>query len=147
MTFLMKKLIPLIALVIFVYYAKQETQVVDRPVVSASAFASQIGKTFARGDSGTQVSGRGNVSRILSDDKDGSRHQRFVLELPSGQTVLIAHNIDLAPRIGGLSDGDDVFFHGEYEWNTAGGIVHWTHRDPNGRHAGGWLKHNGQRYD
>jgi hypothetical protein len=143
----MKKLIPLIAIVIFAYYASQETQVIDRPAVSASAFASQIGKTFARTDSGAQVSGNGRVSRILSDDKDGSRHQRFVLDMPSGQTVLIAHNIDLAPRISGLSEGDDVFFHGEYEWNTEGGIVHWTHRDPNGRHVGGWLKHNGQRYD
>lgn len=143
----MKKLIPLIAFVAFAYYASQQTQVVDRPAVSASAFASQIGKTFAKEDSGAQISGRGSVSRILSDDKDGSRHQRFVLELPSGQTVLIAHNIDLAPRISGLSEGDDVFFHGQYEWNTEGGVVHWTHRDPNGRHAGGWLKHKGQRYD
>lgn len=143
----MKKLIPLIAIVIFAYYAKQETQVVDRPVVSASAFASQIGKTFAKSDSGMQVSGNGRVSRILSDDKDGSRHQRFILDMPSGQTVLIAHNIDLAPRISGLNEGDDVFFHGEYEWNTEGGIVHWTHRDPNDRHVGGWLKHNGRRYD
>ena len=143
----MKKLIPLIAIVIFAYYAKQETQVVDRPAVSASAFASQIGKTFAIADSGKQVSGNGRVSRILSDDKDGSRHQRFILDLPSGQTVLIAHNIDLAQRVSGLSEGDDVFFHGEYEWNTQGGIVHWTHRDPNGGHVGGWLKHNGQRYD
>ena len=143
----MKKLIPLIAIVIFVYYAKQETQVIDSPVVSASAFASQIGKTFARTDSGAQVSGNGRVSRILSDEKDGSRHQRFILDMPSGQTLLIAHNIDLAPRISSLTEGDDVFFHGEYEWNTEGGIVHWTHRDPNGRHVGGWLKHNGRRYD
>ena len=143
----MKKLIPLIAIAIFAYYATKETQVVDRPVVSASAFASQIAKTFARTDNGTQVSGNGRVSRILSDDKDGSRHQRFILDLPSGQSVLIAHNIDLAPRISGLNEGDDVFFHGEYEWNTQGGIVHWTHRDLNGRHMGGWLKHKGQRYD
>ncbi len=67
--------------------------------------------------------------------------------MPSGQTVLFAHNIDLAPRLNGLKVGDRVEFHGEYEWNAKGGVIHWTHRDPLGRHEPGWLKHNGRRYD
>ncbi len=88
----------------------------------------------------------GTVSRVLADDNDGSRHQRFILALPSGTTVLIAHNIDLAPRIEGLRTGDRVEFSGEYEWNPQGGVVHWTHRDPQGRHAAGWLRHGGRTY-
>ena len=84
--------------------------------------------------------------KVLRDDLDGSRHQRFILELGSGQTVLISHNIDLAPRIGGLSEGDRVEFFGEYEWNPQGGVIHWTHHDPGGRHVGGWLKHDGNTY-
>ena len=94
-----------------------------------------------------QVSGSGKVSRILSDDNKGSRHQRFLLRLPSGQTLLVAHNIDLAPRIDTLGNGDEVQFFGEYEWNSKGGVVHWTHHDPGGRHVGGWLKHNGRKYE
>jgi len=94
-----------------------------------------------------QVSGSGNVSRILSDDNKGSRHQRFILRLASGQTLLVAHNIDLAPRIDTLKNGDEVFFFGEYEWDAKGGVIHWTHHDPKGRHIGGWLKHNGRKYD
>ena len=94
-----------------------------------------------------QVSGSGIVSRTLRDDNEGSRHQRFILRLPAGQTLLIAHNIDLAPKINTLQKGDVVEFYGEYEWNAKGGVVHWTHHDPGGRHVGGWLKHNGRKYE
>lgn len=93
------------------------------------------------------VDGEGRVERVLSDDEEGSRHQRFILVLPSGQTILVAHNIDLAARIEGLRVGDEVRFRGDYEWNERGGVVHWTHRDPAGRHRGGWLEHAGRRYE
>jgi hypothetical protein len=90
--------------------------------------------------------GEGVVDRVLSDDNDGSRHQRFILRLASGQTLLIAHNIDIAPRLEPLSSGDRVAFYGQYEWSPEGGVIHWTHRDPDGEHISGWLKHNGQMY-
>lgn len=93
-----------------------------------------------------QVRGAGTVLRTLSDDDEGSRHQRFILELASGRTLLVAHNIDLAPRIGSLKRGDRVEFYGEYEWNEKGGVIHWTHGDPRGRHVPGWLKHEGKIY-
>ncbi len=92
------------------------------------------------------VTEAGVVTRILSDDNDGSRHQRFILTLASGHTVLIAHNIDIAPRLNSLREGDQVIFSGVYEWNEKGGVVHWTHHDPSGRHGGGYLQHNGQYY-
>lgn len=92
------------------------------------------------------VEGAGKVSRILSDDNYGSRHQRFILRLSPEHTVLIAHNIDIAPRINKLKQSDRVEFYGEFEWNSKGGVVHWTHHDPQGRKAGGWLKHNGRKY-
>lgn len=93
-----------------------------------------------------QVEGQGVVKRILSDDNEGSRHQRFVIELNSGQTLLVAHNIDIAPRIQELQPGDEVMFRGEYEWNPDGGVIHWTHHDPAGRHSAGWLKYGGNTY-
>ena len=92
------------------------------------------------------VQGRGRVSKLLPDDNDGSRHQRFVLRLDDGVTVLVAHNIDVAPRVA-LAIGDEVEFRGEYVWNAKGGVVHWTHRDPRGAHVGGWLRHAGRTYD
>lgn len=96
--------------------------------------------------SGEQTRGSGVVTRVLADDRDGSRHQRFILEVGAGRTLLIAHNIDLAPRVAGLEVGDTVEFYGEYEWNDKGGVIHWTHHDPNGRHVDGWLRHRGRTY-
>ena len=92
------------------------------------------------------VEGHGVVSRLLADDEKGSRHQRFIVTLGSGQTLLIAHNIDLAPRLDALKVGDEVAFSGVYEWNAQGGVVHWTHLDPTGRHPGGWIRHRGVAY-
>ena len=103
-------------------------------------------RAFEQRTRNLQVEGQGVVKQILSDDNEGSRHQRFILKLGSGQTLLIAHNIDVAPRIIDIHEGDEVVFRGEYEWNPEGGVAHWTHHDPTGRHQSGWLKHNGRTY-
>lgn len=106
----------------------------------------EIEEAFDNRESDVLVRGYGTVLRTLSDDNRGSRHQRFILELPSGRTLLVIHNIDLAKRIDFLQTGDAVEFYGEYEWNDKGGLIHWTHHDPDGRHVAGWLKHDGTTY-
>jgi hypothetical protein len=106
--------------------------------VFASAFDEHRGNFVAEGS--------GTVTRVLSDDNNGSRHQRFIVALGSGQTLLISHNIDLAPRVERLSEGDTVSFKGEYEWNDKGGVIHWTHHDPAGQHEAGWIRHDGNTY-
>jgi len=93
------------------------------------------------------VQGHGTVLKLLPDDHEGSRHQRILLRLPMGGTLLVAHNIDLAPRVAGLEHGDMVEFQGEYIWNDRGGVLHWTHHDPARRHPGGWLRHSGRTYE
>ncbi len=85
------------------------------------------------------------VVRLLPDDNDGNRHQRFIARTTSGQTLLIAHNIDLAQRVP-VAPGDEVRVRGVYEWNERGGVIHWTHHDPGARHAGGHIEHGGNRY-
>ena len=113
---------------------------------SVREYDSIIASAFSNHESNQQVYGQGAVSRVLPDDNIGSRHQRFILKLASGQTLLIAHNIDLAPRISSLRKGDTVQFYGEYEWSLKGGVIHWTHRDPKGVHAAGWLQYKGKKY-
>ncbi|GAA4477965.1 DUF3465 domain-containing protein [Microbacterium panaciterrae] len=96
--------------------------------------------------SGVEVQGTGVVSRILPDDDQGSRHQKFLLTTPGGVSILIAHNIDIAPRLDGLAVGDRVGFLGDYEWSDKGGTVHWTHHDPSGQHQNGWLSWKGRTF-
>ena len=117
-----------------------------RPPRPFSGSDEALARAFAQRASNIQVEGQGVVQRLLSDDNEGSRHQRFIVALASGQTLLISHNIDLAPRVVGLQKGDVVSFSGEYEWNAQGGVIHWTHRDPGKRHQAGWIKHNGEVY-
>lgn len=113
---------------------------------TAPADDAALGRAFANRTSDIQVEGRGKVSRLLADDVSGSRHQRFIVRLASGQTLLISHNIDIAPRVADLRVGDTVRFYGEYVWNAKGGLIHWTHHDPQGRHVTGWVIHNGKTY-
>lgn len=146
----MNRLVLLAAVAAFAYFAFAPDPVTpERPGVPT--FARNGGDTplehvIANRTSGAQVSGQGTVVKTLSDDHDGSRHQRFIVRLDSGRTLLIAHNIDLAQRIDALRIGDSVAFRGEYVWNPKGGVIHWTHHDPQGRHPGGWIEHKGQRY-
>jgi Protein of unknown function (DUF3465) len=100
------------------------------------------------------VEGSGVVKKLLADDNKGSRHQKFLVTVSAEQTLLFAHNIDLAPRVENLQIGDAVTFRGEYVYNPKGGVMHWTHKDPQGEikapqggNKYGWIKHNGQKYE
>ena len=122
------------------------------PEATASPAAARIAsdddaieRAFRERRSDLWVTVAGRVVKTLPDDNEGSRHQRFILKLASGRTLLVAHNIDLADRVP-LREGERVALHGEYEWNDRGGVMHWTHHDPGGRRDGGWIEHQGRRY-
>lgn len=87
----------------------------------------------------------GEVEHQLKDDQKGTPHQRFILRLSNGHTLLVAHNTALAERVP-VRAGDDLSLRGRYEWNHKGGVMHWTHHDPDGDIEGGWIEHRGQRY-
>ena len=114
--------------------------------VEGNAGNAAIARAFASHARDVRVDGAGTVSRLLSDDTQGDRHQRFLVRLPSGQTVLITHNIDVAPRVANLRVGAAIEFEGEYVWNAQGGLVHWTHHDPSARHKAGWIRYGGRTY-
>lgn len=104
---------------------------------------------FKAKQSDRQVKGCGIIIKALPDDNKGSRHQKILVELDGvspKHTVLLVHNIDLAPRVADVSRGTLLNFYGEYVYNDKGGLVHWTHHDPAARHQGGWIDSNGVRY-
>jgi Protein of unknown function (DUF3465) len=168
----LKKLFAFLGLLGVIYALALQHGVFDHaaallpPAVGARAGAAESANSSAVADSGpagecnggalsaayrnhqsrVEVCGQGVIAKVLKDDTQGIRHQRFVVRLPPGQTVLIAYNFDLAPRIGGLRAGSPVEFVGEYEWNGQGGVVHWTHRDPGGHHPPGWIRYAGRQY-
>ena len=142
----MKKLIVIIILLIAIYIGWNQFNSPSDSADLTDQNDTALSRAFDEHKSGVQAKGNGIVIKILQDDNEGSRHQRFILQLHSGQTLLISHNIDLAPRLSNLNEGDVVTFKGEYEWNSKGGVIHWTHHDPSGRHEAGWLKHNGRTY-
>jgi hypothetical protein len=116
---------------------------------TAGSFAVTSNASIARAFSGKrsdiQVSGSGVVTKLLADDAKGSRHQKFLLSINAEQTLLFAHNIDLADRVP-LAVGDAITFSGEYVYNPKGGIIHWTHLDPRGIHPSGWIMLRGDKY-
>jgi uncharacterized protein DUF3465 len=146
----MKRLLLIAVLFAAVYFGGKEAGFIptqqDTAAPSAHGGDRAITTAFENHRSNVQVQDGGEVTRVLPDDNEGSPHQRFIVRLASGQTVLIAHNIDLASRVAALKAGDHVEFNGEYEWNERGGVVHWTHRDPQRRHVDGWIRHNGRTY-
>lgn len=112
----------------------------------ANASNTEINKAYQAKQSDIQVQGVGKIIKVLKDDTQGSRHQRFLVKLPSNLTILIAHNIDLSNKIENIQVGNTIEFYGEYEWNNKGGVVHWTHHDPRKKHEDGWLKYQGIIY-
>jgi len=90
----MKKLIPVIVALVVAYLVAGQDNFQD----TANSSAVQTVQETAQVDSSTttlvsgrQAQGSGTVTRVLPDDNDGSRHQRFILQLASGRTLLVAH--------------------------------------------------------
>lgn len=132
--------------------AVQETQKIDDTgkilATNISCDNQLIIESFVNQRSDIQVKGCGRVVAVLPDDNQGSRHQRMIVALSDthDHTILIAHNIDLAPNVPDVKKGDMLVFYGEYEYNDKGGVIHWTHHDPAGRHQDGWIQKNGIQY-
>ncbi|MGI9319301.1 MAG: DUF3465 domain-containing protein [bacterium] len=142
-----KKLVQIaVAVILIALYAISERFPGFNPDQVTSVDNSLLHQVIADRRSDVQVTGSGAVIKLLADDNKGSRHQRFLVKIDSGDVILIAHNIDLAPRVDELRKGDTIRFNGEYEWNNKGGVVHWTHKDPRSKHIHGWLEHDGRKY-
>lgn len=122
------------------YADKNSSTEVSELITSKNNFSQLVKQQL----SGSIVEVSADVYKILKDDNEGSRHQRFLVYI-EGISVLVAHNIDLAPRVP-LKVGDNIRVKGEYEWNDKGGVIHWTHHDPKKWREDGWIEYQGKKF-
>ena len=103
---------------------------------------------YSAGRSHVEVVADGTVTRVLGV-RPGveSPHEGFLLRLGSGCTVVVRVevNTDFTGTIP-LREGDHVAVKGEYEYYSRGGVIHWTHHDPRGRHENGYVEAGGRSY-
>jgi len=91
-----------------------------------------------------EVTASGSVARVLGTHSGPSgRHEGFLLHLTGaaghGLTVRVETNVDITGPVP-LSAGDGVEVRGEYVYDARGGLIHYTHHDPRGRHPGGFVR-------
>ncbi len=103
---------------------------------------------YSAGRSHVEVVADGTVTRILGVAQGRvSPHEGFLFRLASGCSVIVRveANTDFTGSIP-MAPGDRVTVKGEYEYYPLGGVIHWTHRDPRGRHEGGYIETGGKLY-
>ena len=114
--------------------SKQETQ-------------SSVKEAYLKQYSDIFLKAEGEVAKILRDDTKGTPHQRFIIITQEGQTILIVHNLNLAPRVP-VKHGLKLRVYGEYEWNPKGGVIHKTHESRRKGDPHGWIEifETGERF-
>jgi Protein of unknown function (DUF3465) len=95
-----------------------------------------------------EVVADGTVTRLFGVQPGRiSPHEGFLLRLGSACSLVVRveANTDFTGPIP-LARGQRVLVKGEYEYYPLGGVIHWTHRDPRGRHEGGYIEAAGHTY-
>lgn len=102
---------------------------------------------FEQGRTGVWVSGHGIVAQLIGDETvSGERHQRMVVNVDGRLDLIVRHSTEQSERIP-VAQGDTVAFQGRYEWSGRGGVVGFTHHDPEQPGDGGWIRYQGTTYD
>jgi Protein of unknown function (DUF3465) len=116
------------------------TQTADDPAVCAA---------YSAGRSHVEVVADGTVTRVFGVQSGRvSPHEGFLMRLASGCNLIVRveANTDFTGAFP-LARGDRLNVKGEYEYYPLGGVIHWTHRDPRGRHEGGYIAVGGHVYE
>jgi Protein of unknown function (DUF3465) len=107
-------------------------------------------REIASRDSGAELVVEGPVVSVLPSSAGPSGvHELFVVAVSSGNTTVqlfVADNISVGSAAP-LRAGDRVRVKGELDFNDLGPVLHWTHRDPSGRHQPGFVEVGGHVYE
>ncbi len=92
----------------------------------------------------------GSIVRVLGTRLGRSgEHEGFLLHLSGadghGLTVRVEDNVDLTGPIP-IAAGEPAVIRGEYIYDPRGGLIHYTHLDPRGRHPAGYVQVGGRVY-
>lgn len=75
-----------------------------------------------------------------------AEHEAFDVRADDGHRLEVVDNVALAKPVP-VMPGDHVTIKGEViPHGSHGPLVHWTHHDPAGRHADGYIERFGVRY-
>ena len=98
-----------------------------------------VEEAFEKRVSAVVLEAKGKVIKLLEDEHKGSPHQRFIIEVHSGHTILVINNIEHGYRIP-VKLGDVIEVKGSYVWNQYGGLIHETHHHVEGEdHVDGYI--------
>jgi hypothetical protein len=86
-----------------------------------------------------------HVTQVLPDDLIGSKHQKWIVQLEDGSSLLCVYNSDMGDRIP-VQVGQTMSLGGQYIWDRGGGLIHWLHADPQHRRPDGYVLLNGTTY-
>ena len=127
---MVRKLLPLLVLALTGCAAGPET-------------IQQAMASCARGASSVEVVASGTIATLLGTySSTTGQHEGFTLR-SRAMTLRIEDNVNITGPIP-LTKGEPVTLQGQYECND--GVIHWTHRDPRGRHIGGYIEAGGKIY-
>lgn len=104
---------------------------------------SRLESAFAEGRTGIWVSGHGTVVRPLGSD---AASQRFLITVGDELSIVLRHQFGDSGPVP-AERGDILAFQGRYEFHGGGGEVILTHSDPAQPGGGGWVMHQGTRYE
>lgn len=106
----------------------------------------RLAEIFQQGRTGVWVSGHGSVTQAPSDLPGADPQQRYIVRINEDFTVMILHSLQFSERVP-AQRGDVIAFQGRYEWSASGGNISHTHGDAAQPGGGGWIEHDGRRYD
>jgi hypothetical protein len=109
-------------------------------VVARGIVTQTLGSSNGALGSSNGVVGSSNGAVGSSNGVAGT-HEGLMMRLNSGcgLTVRVEINTDFTGEIR-VRPGQSITVKGEYETDPDGGVIHWTHRDPRGHHADGFVR-------
>ncbi|MBX3019076.1 MAG: DUF3465 domain-containing protein [Bdellovibrionaceae bacterium] len=86
------------------------------------------------------------VTKLMPDDTQGSRHQRFYAKLSDASEVYIVYSLEYGRVRVPVTVGSRIGVGGEYRWTKFGGLLHWVHEDHRDQRPDGYVEVRGVRY-